>query len=73
VIDPRGVLREFGLELPGSTEVRVWDSTAEVRYLVLPERPPGTDGMTEAQLAELVTRDSMVGVAKLQAPGGGQT
>jgi nitrile hydratase len=73
VIDPRGVLREFGLELPESVELRVWDSTAEVRYLVLPERPPGTDGMTEAQLADLVTRDSMVGVAKLRAPGGGKT
>jgi nitrile hydratase len=73
VIDPRGVLREFGLELPERVELRVWDSTAEVRYLVLPERPPGTDGMTEAQLAELVTRDSMVGVAKVQTPGSAKT
>jgi nitrile hydratase len=65
VIDPRGVLREFGLELAGDVEVRVWDSTAEIRYLVLPERPAGTEGMTEEQLAALVTRDAMIGVAKL--------
>src|SRR5262245_15768686 len=58
VIDPRGVLREFGVELADDVEVRVWDSTAELRYLVLPERPAGTEGMTEEQLAELVTRDS---------------
>jgi nitrile hydratase len=64
VIDPRGVLREFGLELPEQVEVRVWDSTAEMRYLVLPERPAGTEHMTEEQLAALVTRDSMIGVAK---------
>jgi len=72
VIDPRGVLREFGLELPEDAEIRVWDSTAELRYLVLPERPAGTDNMTEESLAELVTRDSMVGVAKvtLSKPGG---
>jgi len=69
VIDPRGVLREFGLELPDEVEVRVWDSTAELRYLVLPERPPGTEQMTEEQLAALVTRDSMVGVAKVSATG----
>jgi nitrile hydratase len=69
VIDPRGVLRELGLELPDDVEVRVWDSTAEVRYLVLPERPPGTDSFTQDQLANLVTRDAMVGVAKpLAAP-----
>ncbi|HXH84381.1 MAG TPA: nitrile hydratase subunit alpha [Candidatus Tectomicrobia bacterium] len=68
VIDPRGVLREFGLDLPDDVEVRVWDSTAELRYLVLPERPPGTDGMTEDELAALVTRDAMIGVAKVQAP-----
>lgn len=61
VIDPRGVLREFGLELPEEKAVRVWDSTAEVRYLVLPQRPEGTDGMSEEQLANLVTRDSMIG------------
>ena len=72
VIDPRGVLHEFGLELPEDAEIRVWDSTAELRYLVLPERPAGTDNMTEESLAELVTRDSMVGVAKvtLSKPGG---
>ena len=65
VIDPRGVLREFGLELDEGVEVRVWDSTAEVRYLVLPERPAGTEQMTEEQLAALVTRDSMIGVRKV--------
>jgi nitrile hydratase subunit alpha len=67
VIDPRGVLREFGLELPPDTEIRVWDSTAELRYMVLPERPAGTEHMTEEQLAALVTRDAMVGVAKVGA------
>jgi nitrile hydratase len=73
VIDPRGVLKEFGLELPDDVEVRVWDSTAEIRYLVLPERPAGTGNMTEQQLASLVTRDSMVGVAKVAGPRqGGQ-
>jgi nitrile hydratase subunit alpha len=65
VIDPRGVLREFGLELPEEAEVRVWDSTAEVRYLVLPERPVGTEGLSEDALAALVTRNSMIGVAKV--------
>jgi nitrile hydratase len=64
VIDPRGVLKEFGMELPGDTEVRVWDSNAELRYLVLPMRPAGTEGLDETQLAELVTRDSMVGVGQ---------
>jgi len=64
VIDPRGVLREFGLDLP-DVEVRVWDSTAELRYLVLPERPAGTESLSEEQLATLVTRDAMVGVAKV--------
>ena len=64
VIDPRGVLREFGLDLP-DVEVRVWDSTAELRYLVLPERPAGTESLSEEQLAALVTRDAMVGVAKV--------
>jgi nitrile hydratase subunit alpha len=68
VIDPRGVLKEFGLELPDDVEVRVWDSTAEIRYLVLPERPPGTERMTEDELAAIVTRDSMVGVAKVTLP-----
>jgi nitrile hydratase len=67
VIDPRGVLREFGLDLPDDVEVRVWDSTAQVRYLVLPERPTGTDNMNESELAELVTRDAMIGVANLTA------
>jgi nitrile hydratase subunit alpha len=65
VIEPRGVLREFGLDLAEYVEVRVWDSTAEVRYLVLPERPAGTETWDEAALAVLVTRDSMVGVAKV--------
>ena len=68
VIEPRAVLREFGVELPDEVEVRVWDSTAEIRYLVLPERPAGTEGLTEEQLAELVTRDSMIGVARVAAP-----
>ena len=73
VIDPRGLMREFGLELPGDVEIRVWDSTAEIRYLVLPDRPAGTDDMTEAELAEIVTRDSMIGVTKVASPqtGGG--
>ena len=68
VIDPRGVLHEFGLQLPEDVEVRVWDSTAEIRYLVLPERPAGTENMTEAELAEIVTRDSMIGVVKVASP-----
>ena len=61
VADPRGVLRDFGVELPAGTEVRVWDSTAELRYLVVPMRPEGTDGWGLDELAELVTRDSMIG------------
>jgi nitrile hydratase subunit alpha len=61
VSDPRGVLREFGVELPDTTQIRVWDSTAEMRYLVLPMRPAGTEGWTQEQLATLVTRDSMIG------------
>jgi nitrile hydratase subunit alpha len=65
VIDPRSVLREFGLELDENVEIRVWDSTSEMRYLVLPERPPGTEGMSEDELAELVTRDAMIGTAKV--------
>ncbi len=65
VIDPRGVLREFGLDLLPDVEVRVWDSTAELRYLVLPERPAGTESLSEEQLATLVTRDAMVGVANV--------
>jgi nitrile hydratase len=68
VIEPRAVLREFGLELDDSVEVRVWDSSSELRYLVLPERPAGTEGLSEEELAELVTRDSMIGVATVQAP-----
>ena len=72
VIDPRGVLREFGVELPEEVEVRVWDSTADIRYLVLPQRPLGTEGMSAEQLAELVTRDSMIGVGMVHAPAGGR-
>jgi len=68
VLEPRGVLREFGLELDETVEIRVWDSTAEVRYLVVPERPPGTADLGEAELAALVTRDSMIGVAKVAPP-----
>ena len=68
VSDPRGVLEEFGLEVPETTEVRVWDTTAELRYLVLPKRPEGTEAMTEAQLAALVTRDSMIGTGVASAP-----
>jgi nitrile hydratase subunit alpha len=71
VIDPRGILREFGTELSEGVEVRVWDSTAELRYIVLPERPAGTESMTEEQLAALVTRDAMVGVAKVTLPSSG--
>jgi nitrile hydratase len=65
VIDPRGVLDKFGLQLDDDVEVRVWDSTAEVRYLVIPERPPGTEGLNVDELATLVTRDSMIGAEKL--------
>jgi nitrile hydratase len=68
VIEPRAVLAEFGLDLPEDVEVRVWDSTAEVRYLVLPKRPPGTETMTEDELAALVSRDSMIGVSRVAAP-----
>ena len=68
VREPRAVLREFGLEIPPSVEVRVWDSSAEMRYLVLPERPPGTDSMSEAELVALITRDSLIGVAKVTVP-----
>lgn len=64
VIDPRGILREFGLELADDVEVHVWDSTAELRYLVLPERPVGSEKLTEEELAALVTRDQMIGVAR---------
>jgi nitrile hydratase len=68
VIDPRGVLKDFGFGLPEEVEFRVWDSTSEVRYLVLPMRPEGTDGWSEAALAELVTRDSMIGTGLPRAP-----
>jgi len=66
VIDPRGVLKELGVDIPPDREVRVWDSTAEIRYMVLPERPSGTDGLSEEGLAALVTRDAMVGVAEVR-------
>lgn len=68
VIDPRGVLKELGSEVREDVEVRVWDSTAELRYLVLPERPAGTEDWTEEQLAEIVTRDAMIGVAEATVP-----
>ena len=71
VIDPRGVLREFGIELTEDVEVRVWDSTADLRYLVLPERPAGTENLTEEQLIDLVSRDSMIGVGFALPPQGG--
>ena len=68
VVDPRGVMREFGLEVDASVEVRVLDSTADLRYLVLPRRPEGAEGLTEAELAKLVTRDCMIGVSSPRAP-----
>jgi nitrile hydratase subunit alpha len=68
VRDPRGVLRDFGVTLPESTDIRVWDSTAEVRYLVIPMRPPGTEGLDEEALAALVTRDSMIGTGLPVSP-----
>jgi nitrile hydratase len=68
VSDPRGVLRDFGVELPAETEVRVWDSTAEIRYLVVPMRPEGTEGWSEEDLAALVTRDSMIGTGLAARP-----
>ena len=71
VMDPRGVLAEFGVSLDDHVEIRVWDSTAEIRYLVLPRRPAGTEGMDEEALAELVTRDSMIGVGLAKARGDG--
>jgi nitrile hydratase len=70
VIDPRGVLAEFGLELPEDRKIRVWDSTAELRYLVIPERPAGTDGLAEEALADLVSRDAMIGTGVARNPGG---
>lgn len=69
VIDPRSVLAEFGVRLPEAKKIRVWDSTAEIRYLVIPERPAGTEGMSEEELAELVTRDSMIGTGLPRSPG----
>ncbi|MEE9265601.1 MAG: nitrile hydratase subunit alpha [Gammaproteobacteria bacterium] len=71
VMDPRGVLREFGVELDDDVEIRIWDSTAEIRYLVLPQRPAGTEGMDEEALAEFVTRDSMIGVGLAKSHGDG--
>ncbi|PWB61094.1 MAG: nitrile hydratase subunit alpha [Bradyrhizobiaceae bacterium] len=68
VADPRGVLRDFGVELPTGTEIRVWDSTAEIRYLVVPMRPAGTEGWSEERLAALVTRDSMIGTGLARTP-----
>jgi len=71
VAQPRTVLAEMGLELPAEVRIRVWDSSADARYLVVPERPPGTDGLGEADLARLVTRDSMIGVSRALSPGDG--
>ena len=69
VLDPRGVLKELGVNLSEDTEVRVWDSTSEMRYLVLPERPAGTEDWSEEELAAIVTRDAMIGVAQVTVPG----
>ena len=68
MIERRAVLAEFGLELEEAVEVRVWDSNSDVRYMVLPERPEGTEGMSEDELVEFVTRDAMIGVAKIASP-----
>ncbi len=68
VKDPRGVRADFGVALPAATEIRVWDSTAETRFIVVPTRPAGTEGWSEAQLADLVTRDSMIGTGLAKAP-----
>ena len=70
VKDPRGVLREFGVELPETTRIRIWDSTAEIRYLVLPQRPAGTEHLSELALASLVTRDSMIGTGLVGGAAG---
>lgn len=70
VKDPRGVLADFGVTLPDSTHIRVWDSTAEVRYLVIPQRPANTEGLNEGELAALVSRDSMIGTRLADAPAG---
>ena len=69
VKDPRGVLADFGVTLPAATAIQVWDSTAEVRYLVIPQRPAGSEGLSETELADLVTRDSMIGTGLARAPG----
>jgi nitrile hydratase subunit alpha len=69
VVEPRGVMAEFGFSVPENIEVRVFDSSADIRYLVLPLRPPGTDGWSETELAALVTRDSMIGVTPARSPG----
>jgi nitrile hydratase len=71
VIEPRAVLREFGLELAPEVAIHVWDSSAQMRYIVLPERPAGSEGLTEEELAALVTRDAMIGVARVGAPAAG--
>jgi nitrile hydratase len=71
VIEPRAVLREFGLELDEGVAIHVHDSSSEMRYMVIPERPPGTEGLTEEELAALVTRDAMIGVARVEAPAAG--
>ncbi|HEY3060804.1 MAG TPA: nitrile hydratase subunit alpha [Chloroflexota bacterium] len=72
VIEPRAVLREFGVELDPAVEVRVWDSSSEVRYMVLPERPPGTEGLSEDELASMISRDAMIGVARVAPPASAQ-
>ena len=72
VTEPRAVLREFGLEIAPEREVRVWDSSAEMRYMVLPERPAGTEGLAERDLVPLITRDVLIGVAAVAAPAGGR-
>ena len=69
VADPRGVRADFGVTLPAETEIRVWDSTSEIRYLVLPMRPAGTAGWSEERLADLITRDSMIGTGLAKSPG----
>jgi nitrile hydratase len=68
VVEPRAVMAEFGTSLPSSVEVRVFDSSADIRYLVLPQRPPGAEGFSEQELAALVTRDSLIGVTEAKAP-----
>jgi nitrile hydratase len=68
VSEPRALLREMGLDLPAAREIRVWDSSAEMRYMVLPQRPPGTEGLGEAQLLPLITRDALIGVAVVPSP-----